>query len=368
MGQSEPRLRAFTKQEIPWTPLASGPTPIRPLEALSKANGGVDIWLKDDGLASPIYGGNKVRKLEFLLARSLRRESRRLLTLGALGSHHALATAAFGQQLGFEVELYLYPQPINHHVLDNLLLDYSFGAQMKRIAHVGLAPFSLAFRSIRRGTYQGPLEIIPPGGSDPTGSLGYVEGALELAEQLEAGLCPRPGAIVVAAGTCGTAAGLACGLQLAGLGDIPIWAVQVVDGIVCNNLLLGSLTRLTARLLSRVGAPLPKNASSKLELLGGHLGAGYGHPTEDSQQALAQLEDLEGIRLDPTYTAKALSGLLRQGRVAKLSGPLLFWNTVNRVELGERAASVSPWLLPEAFRRDFASLQRLPSANESASP
>lgn len=357
-SEPQPRLNRSLKKPLPWISLGTTPTPVRPLRTLGKELALSELWLKDDGQSSDLYGGNKVRKLEFLLARTLQRQRKRVMTFGALGSHHCLATAAFGQKIGLGVDLYLYPQPLSHHVLNNLLLDSSFAANMIRVPHVGLLPIHASLGALRRGNHKGPKEIIPPGGSDPLGTMGYVEAALELHEQVRAGLCPEPDFIYVAAGTCGTAAGLALGLLLTGL-KTKVIAVQVVESIITNTLILNSLARLTIRQLRRHGLKMKDQAPPNLILKKGHLGKGYGHPTDEAMAALDQLFKAESIKLEPTYTSKTLAGMkdfIRSQGLEKRCH--MFWNTVSTVDFSETLKTLSPSDLPAGFHQDFRALER----------
>jgi 1-aminocyclopropane-1-carboxylate deaminase/D-cysteine desulfhydrase-like pyridoxal-dependent ACC family enzyme len=355
-----PAINGLLRRPLPWISLATTPSPVRPLVNLGQELGLDSLWLKDDGQSSDLYGGNKVRKLEFLFARTLKRRRKRVMTFGALGSHHCLATAAFGQRLGIGVDLFIYPQPLSHHVLDNLLLDQHFGAQLIRVPHVGLLPFSASLGALRRGAHNGSEEIIPPGGSDPLGTMGYVEGALELCRQVKAGLMPCPDYIYVAAGTCGTAAGLAIGLIVGGLSSTRVIAVQVVESIITNTMILSSLARLSIRLLRRHGLMLRDRSPEQLHLRGGHLGRGYGHQTEDGVESMTQMLDSEALSLEPTYTAKALAGMkafIKEEGLEKQCH--LYWNTVSGVDYSSLIAGLAGKDMPAAFHQDFAALNRL---------
>lgn len=353
---SIPLINQHLKRPLPWLPLGQFPTPVSELKELAEELRLGELWLKDDGPSGAIYGGNKVRKLEFLLARVRERKATRIVTTGAFGSHHCVATAAYGQQLGLEVILYLYPQPLNAHVLDNLRLDSHFGARMIRLSHISLLPFKAALGAIRRGQHRGKEEIIPPGGSDPLGAVGYVEGGLELARQIKHGQAPEPDTIFVAAGTSGTAAGLTWGLRLGGL-ETPVVAVQVVDSIVCNRFILNGLARLTARFLrSRGLQQIPDKAPPGLIFQGGFLGQGYGYPTSESEQALA-VARAGGLPLDPTYTAKAFAGMLGFIREHQLQAKRhLFWNTISSIDHSETLKNTSLESIPEDFHQDFESV------------
>lgn len=339
-----PRLRArFGDLRLPWVPLGSFPTPVEPLEGLSRALGS-ECWIKRDDRSSAAYGGNKVRKLELLLGRALARGRETVVTLGAYGSHHALATTVHARALGLEVELALYPQPITPHVLDDLLLDHALGARLTRIPHPALGPLATATLAARarRG------EVVPPGGSSGLGTVGYVEAALELERQVAAGALPEPDAIVVAAGTCGTAAGLALGLELAGLHRTRVIGVRVVPASIANRMLLAQLDRVARRVLREAGARLPSRRASPVRLDTEELGAGYGVETEAGRDAVRRFGDL-GVELEGTYTGKAAAAFLRLAAGELRGQRLLFWHTYSSVDLTPRLRGLAPGALPAAF-------------------
>jgi len=344
-----PFLAPWLHRPLPFVPLAKRSTAVERLSGLS-AELGAELWIKRDDQSSPRYGGNKVRKLELLLGRALARGRRRVVTAGALGTHHGLATAAFGEQLGLETELLLWPQPLTDHVRSNLRAGLAFGARVQLLRHPVLLPIALASILARGRREHAPFELIPPGGSDGLGTLGYVDAGLELAEQVERGLLPAPDYIWLPAGTCGTAAGLALGLCLGGLEDVQVMAVQVVEGIITNRFTLGAVARGGVRMLRRHGPRMNRTKPSNLRLVGGQLGAGYGHPCDEAQRWLGAIADCDQIQLEPTYTAKALAGM-----VASLGAGLgrrrhLFWNTVSSVDLSERSYALNLDRLPAPLR------------------
>ncbi len=352
--EGPPRLRARCGAlDLPWLPLGTWPTPVERLEAVSRHTG-ADVWVKRDDRSGTLYGGNKVRKLELLLAHALARGRRTIVTLGAYGSHHALATALYGRAVGLSVELALYPQPLTPHVLDDLLLDHAAGATLWRIPHPAVGPLYTATLAARadRG------EVISPGGSSFRGTLGHVEAALELAGQIEQGLLPRPDALVVAAGTCGTAAGLAVGLELAGL-QLPIVAVRVVPPTIANQLLMRRLRVGCWRLLREVGFRSGKRPPPcALEIDPHELGGGYGVDTPAARESVARFAD-DGIELETTYTGKAAAALLRLARGAYRGKRLLFWHTFSSVDQSARLATVDARALPPSFHAPLRAGNRL---------
>lgn len=329
-------------ERLPWIPLAHLPTPVEPLPIAGRAH----CWVKRDDISAEPYGGNKVRKLEFLLGHARARGARRLITVGAAGSHHALATTIYGKQLGFDVTLVLFPQPLTQHVRDILLLDQAYGAELRYTRRMEMVPAALFATSLK---YRSQRAFnIPPGGSDAIGTLGYVDAALELAEQIAAGEMPEPTAIVVAAGTLGTAAGLALGLKLAGI-TTRIRAVRITSRIVTNERVLARLIRGAETVLRRHGVEsnVAEEAINSVELLHTYIGRGYGHETPAGAAATASFEQL-GLHLDPTYTAKAAAAMIEAGSASDET--ILFWQTLSAAEPTAQLANVTEADLPAPFQ------------------
>ena len=334
------------QDRLPWLKLADLPTPVQPLHVAD----GRELWIKRDDVSALPYGGNKVRKLEFLLAAARARDARRLITVGAAGSHHALATTIYGRKLGFDVTLVLFPQPLTPHVGTILLLDQAYGAELRYTRRMELVPAALFVASLRYR--QQHAFVIPAGGSDATGTLGYVDAALELAEQVNSGLVPAPQTIVVAAGTLGTAAGLALGFALAGL-PVRIEAVRITSRIVTNERALARLIRGAQVLLQRHGldGDVAARALASVSLLHDYIGAGYGQQTKAGAQATQQFQQL-GLHLDPTYTAKAAAAFLE--RFSSAARPVLFWQTLSATEPLEMLHAGAEHTLPAPFRAYLA--------------
>jgi D-cysteine desulfhydrase len=223
-------------------PLGSGPTPVRLLGEAS-ARGRAPVWVKDDGFYAR-HGGNKARKLEWLLGDAQRRGRNTVITGGAIGTNHGLATALYGRKAGMRVLLVLVPQPETPHVRAQLRRLRASGAEL-RFAGGKLRAFALAgaLLLMRVGPGLRPPYLILPGGSVPLGCVGYVEAGLELGRQVAAGEVPEPSHVVVALGSGGTAAGLLLGLKLAGLRSRLV-CVQVND---LTPLSAGGVARLARR-------------------------------------------------------------------------------------------------------------------------
>lgn len=334
------RAAPILETRLPRIPLGRYPTPVERVQV-----GGRDVLVKrEDGCAQG-YAGNKIRKLEFLLADARSRGARRLITAGATGSHHALATAYHGRHQGFAVTLVLFPQQQTQHVREILLMDAAVGAELRWVRRMEGVPFGM-LRARLAHRSESPCTI-PPGGSNEVGTLGWVSAGLELAGQVADGVCPLPSRIHVPAGTLGTAAGLALGLAWGGL-RVPVVATRITSRIVTNERVLGSLLARTAQLLRGAGADAPAAADALplVELRHEQIGAGYGRPTEQGEEARSLFADA-GFALDSTYTAKAAAELL----ASEADGLPLFWNTVSAVEPRELIGRVDPESLPAPFAR-----------------
>jgi D-cysteine desulfhydrase len=352
------RERRLTAR-MPRIAIAALPTPVEQVHV--RVHGADHVVLvKRDDICAEGYAGNKVRKLEFLLAEAMSRQAGRLVTAGATGSHHAFATAYHGRRLGFDVSLVLFPQKLTPHVRDMLLLDHAVGADLCWASRMETVPWGM-WRERFRHRGQAAC-IIPPGGSSVTGTLGYVNGALELAEQVESGAAPRPSSVYVAAGTLGTVAGIAIGLAWSGL-DVPVIATRITSRIVTNERVLAALVRETVARLAAAGATVPDAAAALrlIDMRHDQIGPGYGRTTNAAEEASRVFAEV-GLRLDVTYTAKSAASLLDDfanarpanaaGRVAGAgAGPPLFWHTLSAVEPRDLLADVSTAGMPPRFAR-----------------
>jgi len=308
-------------ESLPHLALSERPTPVRELA-------GLGVWVKEDGaFGSGGWGGNKVRKLEWLIPDARRRGRRSILTFGGLGTNWGLATALYAREHGLGTALALVDQPIDDHVEAQLARLDASGARIYRThtkaRTMTMLPWLLA-RNSRRGR---PPYLLPAGGSSPVGVLGYVEAALEIAAQVEDGALPEPAHVVVPVGTGGTAAGLALGFQLAGL-RTRVVGVVVNDQLRLDAPVFARLARRTAALLERRGAHLGqlRLEPDMLDLTRDQLGAGYGHRTEAATRAAALAAE-QRLALDPVYTAKAMAGLLALRAEGRLGDPVLFVHT-----------------------------------------
>lgn len=298
-------------------PLARLPTPLERLVRLG-ADAGLNLWVKRDDLTGTDLTGNKVRKLGFLAAEALERGCDTLITCGAVSSNHARATAITAARLGLSSHLLLRGEDRDPPD-GNLLLNRFVGA-----AITFFPPEEWPRRDLRLGELAERLRaqgrrpyVIPEGGSNALGSLGYVLAVKELLDQAaELGL--DVGHIVHATGSAGTTAGLALGCAVFGRPDIDVAGVAVCDDKPYFD------RRVQEILDQAVGlwyvAPEVR-ARARWRIVEGHQGRGYAKTTPEELRALAAVARREGLLLDPVYTGKAFLGLLAEARAGRLEGP-----------------------------------------------
>ncbi|MBI4617321.1 MAG: pyridoxal-phosphate dependent enzyme [Planctomycetes bacterium] len=299
-------------------PLSLVPHPaiVRPLDRLAHAPGA--LWLWDDSPA----GGNKVRKLEWLLAGTLAAGKRGVLVYGPTGSNWVLAAVRQARAHGLEARAVLFPAPMPAYARTNLEATRRLADLVVTVPAMPFLPAAcLAILARRPGT-----DVYPPGGTGFVSSLGYAEAALSLESRVAAGDLPEPSWIFVAAGTGGTAAGLAAGLSLTRLAT-KVAAVRVNDLALMNAPLLSTVAHRALATLARAGAAgAPRRlARGRLVLVHDFFGKGYALPTLPSERAVARAAAEEGLELETTYTGKTLAAAHSMGPC--LGGPILFWNT-----------------------------------------
>lgn len=305
---------------LPRQPLGCWPTPVQPLDRLSAHLGGPKLWVKRDDLAGLAFGGNKTRKLEFLVGEALARGCDTLLTAGAAQSNHCRQTAAAAARCGLACHLALggeAPQEAD----GNLLLDHLLGAQIHWCgAHrKGEDLPTLADRLSRAG--RRPC-VVPYGGSSALGAAGLAAGLRELQAQ-----ALRPTHIVFASSSGGTHAGLLAGRALAGL-PTEIWGIRIDKEEAPDRPFQAEVAELARSCAERLGLPADPGLS-EVRLFEDWLGRGYGVVGAAEREAVGLAARLEGLLLDPVYTGRAFAGLLdliRRGAF-RPEDRVLFWHT-----------------------------------------
>jgi len=293
---------------FPRVKLAHLPTPLEPMERLTKHLGGPRLWIKRDDCTGLSTGGNKTRKLEFLMGDALRQGADTIITQGATQSNHARQTAAAAAKLGFECHILLEDRTgfstREYTQNGNVLLDHLHGAQIsKRMAGADMNAEMEAVAKDLRAKGKKPY-VIPGGGSNPTGALGYANCALELVAQANE-MNLRIDLIVQATGSTGTQAGLVAGL-CAIHANIPVLGISVRAPKEKQEEAVFTLAERTAELVNAPGAVKREHIGANSD----YVGQGYGLPTEGMVEAVTLLAQHEGILLDPVYTGKGMAGLI----------------------------------------------------------
>ena len=323
------RYPCFSKH-IPWLPLGNFPTPVHQLVRLGDALRLDSLWIKRDDRSGPLGGGNKVRKLEYLLADARGKGYQTLFAVGTADSNHVRATVAYGKAAGFGIHCLLLNQSRTNPLEANVQAIRAQADQIRQVSNrgtlVGFYGYECLkqFFRLHRRQY-----LVAPGGSSPLSCLGYVNAAFELKAQIEAELLPEPKLIFVASGTCGTMAGLIVGAKLAGL-EARIIGVRVVDRIMGNAWSVTRLARHTMRLIETCAELYggERICAGEIEMWHRDFGRGYAVPTESSLRAVGLMQEHEAIHLETTYTGKALAGLIHYVREHRCENqPILFWNT-----------------------------------------
>jgi len=288
--------------------IAHAPTPLEPMQRLSDLLGGPNLWIKRDDCTGLATGGNKTRKLEYLMADALAQGADAVITQGATQSNHARQTAAIAAKLGLACHLILEDRTGYRHDdyrrSGNVFLDRLYGARLSEVAagtDMDAAMAQLAERL--RGEGRKPY-VIPGGGSNALGALGYVTCALELADQANhLGLAIDR--LVTATGSAGTQAGLVAGFEGARCG-IPVLGIGVRAPKAAQEDKVFALAAQTADLLGVAGAVARESVLANCD----YVGDGYGLPTAGMIEAVTLLARTEGILLDPVYSGKAMAGLI----------------------------------------------------------
>ena len=320
-------------ERMPRQSLGFFPTPIHKLERLSRELG-IQLYLKRDDLTGVnLFGGNKVRKLEFLMGDAVAKGCRYVITYGASQSNHAMQTAATARRCGLEPILYLVTivEPSPDDLRANLLLDQILGAQIHLVPMEGQSEEEAEARAFAMGAEEcarlcaagTPCYDIPMGGASPVGTVGFIGGWLELEEQLEQ-LGVRADYVVHATGTGGTMAGLAAGRKLAA-SDTRILSAAVSpkdDGYETRT------AHLANQALELLGAE-ERVDPQELWVERGYFAPGYEIPSEGANDAIRRLARAEGILTDPVYSGKAFYCLLDQVEkgIIPQGSTVVFWHT-----------------------------------------
>ena len=331
--------------------LANLPTPAGVGE-VPTALGTRGISIKYDNLTSSYYGGNKLRKLEYLLQQAIEKRARRIATFGSVASNHALATALYAKRLDLGCTCLLSHQVKSPAVVKVLRLLMHSGAEI--VCYGG--DYHARVETMREHVGGRRSWVVPLGGSSWLGAVGYVGAGLELAAQVKAGEIDRPTRIYIATGTMGSAGGLALGLALAGV-ESEVQAVRVSPAGIMNRKRLDQLMAKTAAMLNRLDSGIPADLHRRVRIAVRHeyYGDGYARSNPATDAAIDVARDALGLELESTYTGKAMATLLYDaGQARHRDASLMFWNTYNSNPLPDVPPSaVDMGRMPDEFLRYF---------------
>ena len=314
-------------QTIPVIEFAELPTPVELFaKAGSEFSAPENLWIKRDDLTHKEYGGNKIRKLDFVLSDIRRKNKKHVITFGATGTNAGVATAIMCHRNNLKCTIYLFDQPVTDTVKKNLELMRRYGAELiykgsllKTVLAYYLSPYRL-----HQDSY-----FLWAGCSNDVATFAYVNAAFELKQQIHNGELPEPEDIFVPVGSCSTLAGLTLGVEMAGLNT-------KVIGIRVAPAYLGPFPACTAgevnKVINKAYNWLEKNSvplnfkQPECVFSDDYFGEGYGRATEKSQHAI-DVFSKAGIQLENTYSAKAAAAFLEQA--SNNDKPQLFWNTFN---------------------------------------
>ena len=296
---------------FPRTRLAHLPTPLEPMPRLSKELG-VEIWIKRDDCTGLSTGGNKTRKLEFLMGEALEQGADMVMTQGATQTNHGRQTAAAAAKLGLACHLLFEDRTgynnANYNNNGNVLLDHLHGATTQKFPGGHDMPAEMERAAERKRAEGRKVYVIPGGGSNPTGALGYVNCAFEMVSQAnDMGL--RIDRVVHATGSSGTQAGLVTGF-CAMNAQIPVLGIGTRAPRPKQEDMVFSLATRTSEKLGCPGVVTREDVVANTD----YVGEGYGLPTDSGLEAIRMFAELEGILLDPCYSAKGAAGMIDLAR------------------------------------------------------
>ncbi|MHA1292971.1 MAG: 1-aminocyclopropane-1-carboxylate deaminase/D-cysteine desulfhydrase [Promethearchaeota archaeon] len=373
MERTQPVLFEFypnLKDKVPWIPLlTSVPTPVNRLTELEKhlniSSG--QIYIKRDDKNHHIYGGNKLRKFEFIFGNAKKKKKKGVLTFGGVGTNHGLACAIIAKQLDLKCDLFLANQPLTWHIQRSLLLFDYFGAKLHYASKYG----SLALKGLLFRIFHPKYFLMLPGGSilmghgSPLGTVGFINAFLELKKQINNKILSQPDIIFVAGGSTGTAAGLIAGIKLMNL-KIKVHVVAVSDEMFVNPKSIMVNSNKTLKYLQDLDNTIPnvKVVPEDFKVVTGYLGSEYGIKTIRGQNAVDLVMKLEGkknnFKLETTYTGKTMAAMLDfLEKKENKSKKVLFWNTYNSNDLNKylKETNFNYLKLPQKFHQFYQKKQ-----------
>ena len=350
--QKPPIFRKYPKLEahIPWVKFLPDYTPIEQMFELQGQLGIDSLWVKRDDITTTFYGGNKPRKLEFILADAKEKGCKKVMTVGGFGSNFCVANAVMCSKLGLKAIAVIGDQPMADYVKKNLLLNLYYENELIFIRKRSRTKWIKFYKRLfDKKTYF----MLVPGGSVPLGTLGFVNAAFELKEQIENTELPEPDHIFIPSGSAGSVAGLALGLKLSKLKS-KVHAVQVASFAELNDII--QLAQDTWKLMKKFDETLPRVTIDNIIEETEYFGKGYAEPTEEGIEAIEIYKQTENILLETTYSGKAFAaflGFIRDNKKELKGRTLLFWNTYNSIDVTDKIRDMDYRNLPKKLHWIF---------------
>lgn len=340
------------KEKLAHVPLGDFPTPVEKLEDLGQSIHTARLYVKRDDQCGKLYGGNKVRALEFLFGDAIQAGHKQVVALGFPASCQALAQAIYARQLGLHSTAFLFPQIQSEQARRHLLIYQSIQADIRPTIPM-ILPFIFGHR-LKYGRFPKLLEA-----STPLGMVGYVNGGFELKRQIEQGLLPEPDLLYISLATMGTTVGLMLGFKAAGLQTQVIGmddGARVLGRKVATPANMAKLFRETNNLLQSSDPSFPSVEISEGDF---HIRAGYEREKDSllipaGVQAMQRVKDMANLQLDEMFTANAFAALIADGESGALQDKtVLWWNTYSSIDFSAQIASADYRELPKFFQQYF---------------
>lgn len=342
------------EKKIPYILLGNLPTPIQKLSVLGTQVAHNNLYIKREDLSGDLFGGNKIRKLEFLLADAINQGYKTVLAYGGIASNNVTSVAAYSHKLGLKSIALLMEQPITRNLKRNLLLDHYYECSLFECPHDRELTTNELTQFLQKKRLDEYPYVIPMGGSNKIGAIGWVNAAFELKEQIKQGLMPEPDYIYITLGSLGTTAGLLVGLKAAGL-KTRLKAIQVTNPQKYSKEKLCTLIMQTNQFLHEADSTFPLFTwdLEELDVNTEYLGNGYACKTTEGEFARVFFEKFEHIILDETYTAKTAAALIHDcvHQVRDADEVLLYWHTYCADDFSEIMQKVDHAGLPLELRK-----------------
>jgi D-cysteine desulfhydrase len=338
------------KEKIPWVKLLPEKTPVEQLSKLTDHFKVDSLWIKRDDISCPNYGGNKPRKLEFILADAKSKGYKKVLTVGGYGSNFCVANATSCKKLGLKAIAFLVDQPMVSFAKKNLLLNVYYENELIYVKKRNRIRWFKLFKKLFDSSI---YFMLTSGGSVPLGTLGFVNAAFELEEQIINKEIPEPDHIFIPYGSAGTVAGLALGLKLANIKS-QVHAIQIASSVDFEDSM--KLSYDTLKLLNEYDKAIPEVEIDNINFETEFLGDGYARSTKEGTEAIEKGRKIENIDLDTTYSGKTFAAFLKfieNNKQELKEKTVLFWNTYNSVNVSELIENVDYRKLPKKLHWIF---------------